>query len=293
MTLYESPFILARLRVPALALCVLLLAACQAVYFKAVNAGVPRGTSVAFDAAHGLDLDVYRPASPREGTPVVVYFYGGSWRNGARDDYRFVGDALARQGVLVVVPDYRKAPDHVFPTFMHDAASAVAWARAHAAEFGGDPQRLFVMGHSAGGQIAALLATDARYLAPHGLRPRDLAGVIGLAGPYDFLPLTDDGIKQAFGPREHWQDTQPIAFVDGDEPPFLLIQGDADRVVDPGNAARLAARLREHGETVTVTQVHGVGHVGLVNGFRTPRASPVLAESVAWIQRASAPAPAR
>jgi acetyl esterase/lipase len=269
----------------AAALLALLLAGCQQAYFRAVNLGAGAGESVLFDAANGLSLDVYRPdAATTPAAPVVVFFYGGSWRSGERAWYRFVGRALAREGLVVVIPDYRKAPAHAFPDFMHDAARATAWARTHAADFGGDPRRLFLMGHSAGGQIAALLATDARYLAAEGLRPRQLAGVVGLAGPYDFLPLTSAGVKQALGPPAGWPATQPVNFVDGDEPPFLLLHGDADRTVDPANAPRLAATLRARGVPVQVVRVPDVGHVGLVNGFRAKRFSPVLADSVAWIR---------
>jgi acetyl esterase/lipase len=265
----------------------LLLAGCQQVYFRGLNLGAGEGTPVVFDAGHALALDVYRPAGPAEagGAPVVVFFYGGSWTSGKREYYRFVGDALAKRGVLVLIPDYRKAPAHPFPDFMADGASAVAWARANARQYGGDPKRVFLMGHSAGAHIAALLATDARYLGVHQLRPTDLAGVIGLAGPYDFLPLTDPKVKQALGPAQGWPQTQPINFVDGDEPPFLLIQGDADTRVDPGNTPRFAARLRAQGGGVTEVIVPGVGHVGLVNGFYSARWSPVLARSVEWIRR--------
>ena len=268
-----------------------LLAGCQQVYFRGLNLGADDGTSVVFDAAHGLSLDVYRPAGPSAaaGAPVVVFFYGGSWTSGKREYYRFVGQALAQRGVLVLIPDYRKAPAHPFPAFMADGAAAVAWARANAARHGGDAGRVFLMGHSAGAQIAALLATDARHLAVHGMRPSELAGVIGLAGPYDFLPLTDPKVKQALGPSEGWPSTQPINFVDGDEPPFLLIQGDADKRVDPGNATRLAARLRAHAGAVTVKVVPDVGHVGLLNGFYSARLSPVLEESVAWIATGGPP----
>lgn len=128
-----------------------------------------------------------------------------------------------------------------------------------------------------------MLATDARYLAAHGLRPRDLAGVIGLAGPYDFLPLTEPAVMQALGPSSGWKDTQPINFVDGDEPAFLLLQGDADKRVDPGNTPRFAARLRASSVPVTVTIVPGVGHVALVNGFYSSRWSPALEDSLEWI----------
>ena len=266
-----------------------LLAGCQQAYFRAVNLGVAEGDAVAFDPAHGLSLDVYRAAAgATHPAPVVVFFYGGSWRTGERAWYRFVGRALAREGFVVVIPDYRKAPAHPFPAFMHDAARATAWVRAHAGEIGGDPQRLFLMGHSAGAQIAALLATDPRYLASEGLRPRQLAGVVGLAGPYDFLPLTSPSVKQALGPADGWPATQAINFVDGDEPPFLLMHGDADRTVAPANTTRLAARLAAQGESAQVVMVPGVSHVGLVNGFRAARFSPVLADSVAWMRARAA-----
>lgn len=88
-----------------------------------------------------------------------------------------------------MIPDYRLYPETTYPGFMDDAAAAVVWARAHAAEFGADPQRIFLMGHSAGAHIAMLLTTDRHYLAQHGVDPHALAGAIGLAGPYDFLPL--------------------------------------------------------------------------------------------------------
>lgn len=271
------------LKLSCCALFAFVLCGCQQAYFRALNLGVDDGRTVQFDSDHQLSLDIYRPAGAGSGAPVVVFFYGGSWQSGERAYYRFVGQALAKRGVMVVIPDYRKAPDHPFPEFMRDGAKAIAWARANAAASGGDPSRLFLIGHSAGAQIAALLATDARYLGVHGMRPRDLAGVIGLAGPYDFLPLTDPAVMQALGPSSGWKDTQPINFVNGDEPAFLLLQGVADKRVDPGNAPRFAARLRENGVPVSVTMVPGVGHVGMINGFYSSRWSPALEDSVRWI----------
>ena len=275
--------IIRRLKLFFCAFLALVLCGCQQAYFRALNLGIGEGRTVEFDREHRLSLDIYRPAGVQLNAPVVVFFYGGSWRSGDRAYYRFVGQALARRGVLAIIPDYRKAPDHPFPDFMLDAASAVAWTRNNVAASGGDRSRIFLMGHSAGAQIAALLATDGRYLATHGLRPRDLAGVIGLAGPYDFLPLTEPAIKQALGPSIGWRNTQPINFVDGDEPPFLLLQGDVDKRVDPGNAPRFAERLRAHGVSVTLTIVPGVGHVAMLNGFYSTRWSPALQDSVEWI----------
>src|SRR5690606_21524844 len=149
-------------------------------------------------------------------------------QEGRRQQYAFVGDALSRRGILALVADYRTFPAVRFPDFMQDAAKAVRWARDHAAEYGGDPRRIVLVGHSAGAHIAALLATDGHYLANEGLSPRQLAGVVGVAGPYDFLPLKDTTLMAIFGSRDDWPASQPVNFVDGDEPPFLLLQGDKD-----------------------------------------------------------------
>lgn len=265
----------------------LLLTACQPAYFKVLNASVESGISSSrlYDPEHGLSLDVYRARHATGPAPVVVFFYGGSWQGGRREYYRFVGEALSARGVVVVIPDYRKAPEFVFPAFMHDAASATAWALEHATELGGDPARVHVMGHSAGGHIAALLGTDKRYLARRNVRTRQLASVIGLAGPYDFLPITDPSLKQVFGDEKDWPQSQPVNFVDGDEPPFLLMHGGSDNRVWPINSEHLAARLRARNQLVSLRIVPHTGHIGLVNGFYSPRLSPVLEETLAWIGR--------
>ena len=272
----------------------LLITACQPAYFKALNATVANDISVSrvYDPSHGLSLDVYRAPLAKGPAPVVVFFYGGSWQSGRREYYQFVGEALSKRGVVVVIPDYRKAPEFVFPAFMEDAAAATAWAIAHASEFGGDPARVYLMGHSAGGQIAALLGTDASYLARRGLRTKQLAGVIGLAGPYDFLPITDPAIRQVFGAEPGWPASQPLNFVDGDEPPFLLIHGASDKRVWPMNSEHLAARLRAAGEPVSLRIIPDTGHIGLVNGFLSPRFSPVLQETIDWIKPALPAEPA-
>lgn len=261
------------------------LAACQPTYFRVLNAKLPldRAQPHVYDESHRLSLDVY-PARDAVGpAPVVVFFHGGSWRNGRRDYYRFVGEALSGRGVVVVVPDYRKAPDYVFPVFMEDAAAATAWAFQHASELGGDPGRVYVMGHSAGAHIAALLGTDGRYLERWNVRPRQLAGVIGLAGPYDFLPIRDPRLKRIFADESLWPQTQPVNFVDGDEPPFLLLHGSDDRRVWTRHSKRLARLLQAAGEPVTLRLLEGTGHIGLVNGFRSPHWSPVLTETLQWM----------
>lgn len=275
-----------RLLISVLA-CVIL-AGCSGLYYGVVNAGVDedRISSETYDPARQLALDIHPPVAAMTAgkaasrPPVVVFFYGGSWRNGSREGYRFVGERLAQAGALVLVPDYRKAPAHAFPDFMYDAAAAVAWARANAERLGGDPGRIYLMGHSAGAHIVALLATDGRYLASTGLAPSDLAGVVALAGPFDFLPLTDPELREVFGAEESWPRSQPVNFVDGDEPPFLLLHGLDDGIVWPRNSERLEAKLSAAGSNVRYVPIQDTGHLGILLGLLHDEPSPALAESL-------------
>jgi acetyl esterase/lipase len=272
----------------ALTLASLALAGCQQAYFTALNAPArdAHPYTEVYDPAHELALDVYPAQGVDVAAPVVVFLYGGSWQHGRREYYRFVGHALSARGVLVVVPDYRKAPRNRFPAFVEDAAAATAWVHANARTLGGDPRRIFVMGHSAGAYMAALLGTDDHYLLHWGMHPRQLAGVIGLAGPYDFAPTVDERIeRRVFAGVADWPQTQPVHFVDGDEPPFLLLHGESDRRVWVANSESLARRLRAVGGPVTLKILPGVGHVGLVNGFYSPRFSPALAETLEWMRQ--------
>ncbi|MDE1183495.1 alpha/beta hydrolase [Paraburkholderia sp.] len=250
-------------------------------------------TAIPYGDGPRRKLDVYVPASPVDAAqdgaqhrPVVVFFYGGSWQGGDRASYLFAGEALASRGFVVVVPDYRTYPQTTFPGFIDDAAAAVRWARDHAAGFGGDPSKLFLMGHSAGAQIAVLLATDGRYLAAQQIGKREIRGVVGLAGPYDFLPLTDPVLEDVFPPATRAA-SQPINFVGGDEPPMFLAAGKRDKVVDPGNTDRLAAKLRATGDTVEVRHYPSVGHALLVGALARPLrgVAPVLADVTRFMNR--------
>lgn len=253
----------------------LLLGGCQASLFHLVNAtsgdnGLSERRGIVFDPAHQLALDIFAPRGAQH-LPVAVFFYGGSWQDGKRQWYRWMGETLARQGLVVAIPDYRKYPQVSMDGFMTDAAHAVAWMHAHAADYGGNPKVMFLMGHSAGAHIGALLATDKYWLNQVGMQPQQLAGFIGLAGPYDFLPLTDPAFIGMFGATPQAQGrSQPINFVDGDEPPMLLLQGTTDHYVAPGNACSLASHLRKQGEPVEVRMYEGIGHVRLLLSFSHP-----------------------
>jgi acetyl esterase/lipase len=255
----------------------LLLSGCRATLFAGLNAtnhhaGIVTPPTVVFDAQHQLKLDIYQPQHA-DHAPIVVFFYGGSWTHGERGWYRFVGTTLAAHGVVTVIPDYRKYPHVKMDGFMQDAAQAVAWVHQHAADIGGNANDIFVMGHSAGGQIGALLATDPSWLAPYGLHPTDLAGFIGLAGCYDFMPIpaSEKDMVGMFGRDPASQArAQPVRFVSGHEPPMLLLQGEADHEVDPSNAVSLAHALQAQHDEVTLRLYPGVSHNALIFALSRP-----------------------
>ena len=188
-----------------------LLAACSGPTL--LNALIPHsGYSIKTNISYGnhprQQLDIYRPDSLTANTPVIVFFYGGSWQKGSKDDYRFVGQAFAAKGYITVIADYRLYPEVRFPAFVQDGAEALAWIHQNIAEYGGNAQQIFVAGHSAGAYIAVMLGTGSEY-TPH---LDGIKGIIGIAGPYDFLPFTDPAIKDIFSQVAD-QKTQPIYWV--------------------------------------------------------------------------------
>lgn len=264
---------------------------CERAYFAVLNRGRPPaeftvGGAVEYDHEHQLALDVYRPHGVAK-PPALVFFHGGRWSSGHRAQYEFVARTFVARGMTVLLPDYRLYPGVKFPVFVEDAATAAAFVLDHAEELGIDRSRVFLAGHSSGAHLAAMIATDGRFLAARGHRPRDFAGVVGLAGPYDFLPLTDDDLKDMFGPPERYPLSQPIEFVDGDEPPFLLIHGTADRLAWPRNSEHLAARLTEKGVPAELHMLPGVGHLRLLASLaeRERWLAPAVDLSAAWIAK--------
>ena len=238
-------------------------------------------------------LDVYAPKVHAGPVPVVVFFYGGNWTSGERADYAFVGHALASRGYLAVIADYRLYPDVHYPDILQDAARAVAWAAMESGRHGGDPTRLFVMGHSAGAYNAAMVALDASLLARHGMRPHDLRGWIGLAGPYDFLPIENPTARPVFFYPDTPASSQPIHHVTAEAPPALLIAPapGKDKLVNPQrNTGGLAAALRAQHRPVTETYFDTVSHATLVASLAGPlrMLAPTLDDISAFIDANSA-----
>jgi acetyl esterase/lipase len=257
------------------------------------------------DLVYGPDdrqrLDLYLPEGAPADAPLVVFFYGGRWQEGSKASYPFVGQAFASRGYVTAIPDYRLYPQVRYAGILEDAAAAVRAAVRHL-DGGAAARPVFLVGHSAGAYVALMLALDPRWLEqgrlesempePAGGRPCRLADAgVGLAGPYDFLPLDSPDLQAIFAPGD--ASTQPIRHADADDPPVLLITGADDETVLPGNTRRLAARLRDVGGRAETRFYDGVGHVGLVAALATPLrfTAPVLDDVDAFLSRvAAAPA---
>ena len=229
-------------------------------------------------------LDVYRPSDDRRRSPVVVFLYGGRWQSGSKEEYRLVGNALTRRGIVVIVPDYRMYPGALFPAWVEDAAQAVRWSVDNAHSFNGDTARIFVVGHSAGAHTAALLALDEKYLRSAGVAAHVLRGTVSMAGPVD-TSWTDPDVQALMGPREGWPMTYPASHIDGTEQPLLFLHGAGDETVAQINSSRLAARIRERGGCARSVSYAGAGHVELVVALALPwlRRAPVADDIESFI----------
>lgn len=245
---------------------------------------------IASDVSYGPDprhrLDVYMPATGVGPWPVVIFIHGGSWSSGNKNPYEFVGRALAAQGFVAVLPNYRLHPEHPFPAFVEDAALVIDWATRHAGTYGGDQSRIFVTGHSAGAYNAAMAVLDKHYLATLGTDTSAIKGVALLAGPLDFLPLDSRISIDVFGKVPDLPSTQPVNFVRPDAPPFLLLHGTADGTCYPRNSIRLDERLRAASAQSTLKLYQGVSHVGIMLALAKPLRSgtPTLADLVAFFR---------
>ncbi|MFM9438020.1 acetyl esterase/lipase [Janthinobacterium sp. CG_23.3] len=282
------PAALSVLALMAVAVCAV--TACSPI--TVLNALSPAGDTrsskdVAYAAGPRNKLDIYLPEHVDGTAPVVVFFYGGNWVDGNRADYAFVGRALASRGIIAVVPDYRLYPEVSYPTLLDDPSAAVAWTARDIARYGGDPARLFVMGHSAGAYNAAMVALDPRRLAKFGMKPSMLSGLIGLAGPYDFIPIENKTTRPVFHFPNTPLDSQPVSHVSASAPRTLLIAPVNDDLVNPKrNTGGLARKLRENGVAVTERYFDGVSHTTLVGSIAVPlrRLGPTLDEVEAFVK---------
>lgn len=248
-----------------------------------------RTDGVVFSPQTGQKLDIYTPKRTGENLkPVVVFFYGGSWEWGERADYEFVGMTLANEGFVTVIPDYRKYPDVRFPAFVEDGAEAVAWVRATIRAYGGDPEQVHVMGHSAGAHIGAMLTLDEQYLLAAGASGA-IDSFVGLAGPYDFTPEAKRFVDM-FGPPERFPLMKPVNFVDGDEPAMLLMHGLQDGTVADQNSRALNTRVTNASGCAETKFYPEIGHIGIISAFSWVfrDSKPMVGDVVAFLKRQTA-----
>ena len=235
------------------------------------------------DVRHALD--VYVPKQRTGPMSIVVFFYGGSWRGGERANYLFVADALVSRGYVAIVPDYRLFPDVRFPAFVEDGAKAVRWVLDNVADFGGDPDRLYLMGHSSGAHLAAMLTPEESYLAAEGVPGNSIRGTIALAGPYAFYPSRTANVAPIFAHLADQNTARPIVFVDGDEAPMLLLHGADDDIVFVFNTVDLSKAVRDAGGSARHIIYPDVGHFGILLALARPfrGIAPVLSDAAAFI----------
>jgi acetyl esterase/lipase len=250
-------------------------------------AGQPYGTG------ERNKLNIWAPTGTKktDKLPVLVFLYGGGWYSGARDDYGFAGRAFAKQGFIVVIPDYRIVPEGHWPDFLQDSAAAVAWTDAHIAQHGGDPDRIALSGHSAGAYNAVMLALDPQWMKAAGSDASVIRGVAALSGPYDFVPFEKGGRADvAMGDIRPIERTQPISFVRADAPPLWLGHGTADTVVRVRNSQNLAAAMHRAGGTATLRTYDGLSHNDLVMALTGPLAykGPILSEATDFLRGVTA-----
>lgn len=245
------------------------------------------GAGVSYGPLGRQMLDIWAPTNPDTARlPVMIFFYGGGWHAGERGDYGFAGAAFAGQGFIGVVPDYRLVPEVRYPSFLEDAALAVRWVVAHIAEYGGDPTKITVGGHSAGAYIAAMLALDPRWLDAVQLGTDTIRAGVLLSGPFDFAPFREWRGRATFGTYHDPSDTQPINHVRSDAPPLLLQHGSSDRLVYAKNSRVLDAALTAAGAPHELRVYKGCDHAGTVVALSRPFRGrhPVLADAVRFLR---------
>lgn len=244
------------------------------------------GDGIAYADGARTKLDVYAPEERGAPAPVVFFIYGGGWSRGERGEYEFVGRALASRGFVTVIADYRLYPEVRYPDFLEDGARALRWVQDNIANYGGDPNRLFLAGHSAGAYNAVMQALDPAFRAEYGVTMPILA-VAALSGPYDFYPFEYNEVRDVFGEAPNPQGTQPINLITAEAPPMYLATGTTDPIVRVQNTERFAERLRAQGVWVTSQYYDGFGHMEpvLAMGALWRWRMPVLDDMVGFFQR--------
>ncbi|CAM3892409.1 alpha/beta hydrolase [Deinococcus frigens] len=249
----------------------LLLAACSpqnTLNVVTFTGGLKVSQNVPYGPAPRNTMDIYAPENAQN-APVVLFIHGGSWQGGDKDGHKFVGVSLARAGYVTGVMNYRLAPEHRYPEYVQDAAAALKVLRDSAQRSGGNPDNLFVMGHSAGAFNAVEVVDNARWLREAGVPISAVRGVIGVAGPYsyDFRQFSS---KVAFPPEGNPDDIMPDRHVRPDAPPHLLLVAANDTTVNPYNGVNMQAALKKAGVPSELKVLPGLNHITVIAAVAQP-----------------------
>jgi acetyl esterase/lipase len=238
--------------------------------FTPKDPGVRRvARNVAYGPGPRQTYDVYAPDGARD-LPLIVFFYGGGWNSGAKEDYGWFAIALAAMGYVVAVPDYRVVPEVVYPVFLDDSAAAVKVIASRAITYGADSKRLGLAGHSAGAYNAVMLALDPRYLGADAAGNSPVLACVGVSGPYDFYPFNVKASRDAFGQWLRPEETQPITYARKTNTKFLLLQSRTDTIVGVHNAVNLDHKLEAAGTACTLKLYDGLTHQDTAAAFSVP-----------------------
>ncbi|MGJ5813343.1 alpha/beta fold hydrolase [Paludibaculum fermentans] len=219
-------------------------------------------TAAAPEDAAKLQLDIYKKSDLPAGAPVLFFVHGGAWKSGDRKQYPFFGNLFAKAGYVVVVPSYRLSPRYKHPTHIEDIAAAFAWTVRNVAAHGGDPSKILAAGHSAGGHLVALLATNPKYLAAHNLDAKSIRGVLALSGVYDVTGLEGSASSNAFvGDAELLKGASPIKQIQSGLPPFLVTYCQWDYGTLPQQAIEFHNALKSAGLRSQLVYIPGESHI--------------------------------
>jgi len=256
------------------------------------SANVEQMVPAQYDDDPQQRLIVLRPnaTSPAARLPVILFIHGGSWSSGNPENYALIGRGFAPEGFIVVVAGYRLGDVGKYPAMLEDGAAALSWTHTNIGALGGDPDAIYLMGHSAGAYNAVMLALDQQWLRTANVPETAIRGAIGISGPYDFLPLDGPGVERAFGDSPDLPATQPINYTRGDAPPMLLLTGEADTTVKPRNTRALAAALTELGAEAQTAYYPGMDHSAPLVALAAPwrNKSRVHAEIMRFLERTTA-----
>lgn len=247
--------------------------------------------NIAYGENSNQKLDIYIPQNistiESSNVATVVFFYGGCWgacSHLVKEDYQFIAQTLTKNNIITIIVDYRKYPAVLFPDIIKDAASSVEWVNKNIETYKGNSNNLYLMGHSAGAHLASMLTFNENYL--NNTTYKNIKGFIGLAGAYDFLPFDEPYQPALFAPPADYPKSQTINYINGTEPPSLLLYGNDDKRVKRRNILSLEKGIKHKKGTVVTHFYDGIDHTSIISALSIPfRASkPILNDILVFIR---------